>query len=112
MKSKQISWIKRANSAIGIISSQFPTQPEAKLFLAVIERSILDIALVMRRYDELKKKPTEKRLRKFNVIRAEVIGSIRKLSGQIYFAEACGVDSDWVRQVIKRCGLPLDLPRR
>jgi len=72
---------KKAKHVCREIKSEFGKSPEEKLFFAIVERAIYD-ACVDGYY-----------------------GARSYLSGYIPHAEMCGVDSDWIRRVIKKVGL-------
>lgn len=75
----------RCGAANKKIRTQFRDTPEHKLCYAVVEQAINDLC-------DAKEERSAKRY----------------LIGEIVHAELCGVDSDWVRRVILKCGLSLD----
>jgi hypothetical protein len=93
----------RARMANKIIAKQFPSSPEAQLMLAVVESSILDATMVLP--DE---EPTEvEALRKHRERVEDKRTAIIYLSGDMEGPENCGVDSAWIRSVIKRAGIKI-----
>lgn len=74
---------KRAMFACEKIKTQFPTYPEAKLYFAVVALAVMDLSHggALRRAAE------------------------RYLRGTIHAAEVCGVDSAWIRRVLRQFDL-------
>lgn len=82
-----------ARAAALKIRHQFGRTPVENLYFAVVEKAILDTSL-----------PVYKR--RGIDINARYKGSARRyLEGSIPHAEACGVDPNWVRQILQGVGL-------
>ena len=86
---------KLANLAIKKIALSYPETPEGKLGFAVTERAILDA------YDF-----KERKVNGIDISDRE--GALSYLNeGEMYWAEMCGVNSDYIRRVIRQVGLAL-----
>jgi len=80
--------------AVKKIRMQFPDDPHYNLYFSVIERAILDL---MPRTNKSTNKIKE---------HARLKSTAKKyLSGEIYHAEACGVDSQWIRRIMKEANI-------
>ena len=64
-----------------IILDEFPQSPEGQLMASIIGKCVEDIYYPERRY-------------------SEVNTAIHYLNGDMYHAEMCGVDPDWIRDLI------------
>ncbi len=84
MKHYDVSLRRRA--AMRKISYQFPNYPECQLMCAIVMHAIIDLG------------STDKAIK---------LPAIRYLSGSIYHAELCEVDSVWIREVLTKCGVEL-----
>lgn len=78
------------------IEPQFPRSPAGRLFFAVVERAVLDLTA--------KPPPTAAAAIEH---KKRVVTAARYLSGEVPHAEWCGVDSDWIRLVLKRDGVDI-----
>jgi len=75
------------NAAIKKIRTQFGDTPEHKLMFAIVEQAIKDLSS-----------------KSIEVSRS----AERHIKNEIPHAELCGVDSEWIRLVLKKCGTDLD----
>lgn len=66
-------------------ASQYVSCPESRMMFAILELTLTDLAIPDMRY-----------------------GAARCLLGDMYFVEHCGVDSDYIRRLIKKTGLDLE----
>lgn len=67
------------------VGYQFPITPEAALYRAVFQQSVVDLFL-----------------------RSFRRGACLHLQGSIYEAEICGIDSEWIRYQFEQAGVSLD----
>ena len=88
---KQKGRIKEAVfGACTVITHQFPESPEGQLMAAVVCCAVMDLH-----------RPTSVwSPHKFHVDSAR-----EYLSGEMWHAEICGVDSDWIRSVLDKAGI-------
>ena len=80
-------YIKKVSNerlALHVIKPQFPDWPEAQLMFAVIRQAVVDL--------------TKKNLR---------IEAARFIQGNLYYAELCGLDPQWIRETLVKCGVKL-----
>ncbi len=80
---------QHVNAITKKLSHQFPKSPDANLMLAIIRQALFDFL-----------SPRTKSVGHFNP-ESEKRSAKRFLKSQILHAEICGVDSDWIRTVIK-----------
>lgn len=71
-----------ARAAIVKIGKQFPTSPDGKLMFAIVANAILDL-----------------------LEKSERNEAIRYLRGDMWHANKCGVEPDWIRKVLTECGV-------
>ena len=74
------------NAAIKKIRTQFGDTPEHKLMFAIVEQAIKDLN---------------------SRVICDRKSAEQYLKNEIPHAELCGVDSEWVRRVLKKCGTDL-----
>lgn len=76
-----------------IIKAQFPDTPEAALMYSVIEQAVRDLFLKPRT-NPSGKKSTDYRP-----------AAMRYLTGEMWAAEVCGVESSWITGQLKKAGM-------
>ena len=64
--------------ASNAIELQFPDCPEGSLMFAVVRQAIMDLP-------------------------RKCLGAVEFIEGEMWCCEVCGVESEWVRRVVKEC---------
>jgi len=97
MPRKNAIRITPANKYLAItqkIRTQFPKDPYSQLYFAVVEQAIIDLT------------PRNPATRQAIAIYNKARDSAKSyLSGTIYHAEACGVDSKWIHRIMKEANI-------
>ena len=70
---------EQAATAANIVELQFPDSPEGKLMFAIVRQAITDLP------------------------KAECLAAADFLNSEMWCCEICGVESEWVRRVVKEC---------
>ena len=69
---------EQAATAANIIELQFPDSPEGKLMFAIVRQAIMDLP-------------------------RKCLGAVEFIESEMWCCEVCGVESAWVRRVVKEC---------